>query len=383
MYLHSARICRAARGELCGRAAAFSACAEHLRDAIRPVARCWRPLSRCSRARMPASATMPAARREQSRAVAIHERVGGPNHPFVANALTDLANVYREEGLPAQALASARNVPLPSGRRTSGPDHRDVARTLADMASTLMQSGSDDAGAGGGHTCRRHLGAARHTRRTGLRHSPRALCRVAGTSGGRRQQRGTYFERAMAIRAKVFGTSNPEYAIARQVSRWRSRISETARPPSAMPSAPKPQGAPICERCSGRCRNASRSTMRQCAREALDLILSLTQSTPEAVDAAMDGLIRSRALVLDEMAARHRSQRTPSRAPIRFGSRSPPRSSASRTSWCAGRTSCRRLNTRHVSKTHGAKARWRSRRSRNGVLNSGRSAVGRNSASTT
>ena len=42
----------------------------------------------------------------------------------------------------------------------------------------------------------------------------------------------------------------------------------------------------------------------------LDLILSLTESTPEAVDFAMDGLIRSRALVLDEMAARKRSQGT-------------------------------------------------------------------------
>ena len=44
--------------------------------------------------------------------------------------------------------------------------------------------------------------------------------------------------------------------------------------------------------------------------KALDLILSLTRSSPEAADAAIDGLIRSRALVLDEMAARHRSQRT-------------------------------------------------------------------------
>jgi hypothetical protein len=41
---------------------------------------------------------------------------------------------------------------------------------------------------------------------------------------------------------------------------------------------------------------------------ALDLILSLTGSSPEAVDVAMDSVIRSRAVVLDEMAARQRSQ---------------------------------------------------------------------------
>ena len=74
------------------------------------------------------------AQREQSRAVAIYTRVGGPNHPFVAVGLTELARVYREEGLLADALPLLERA-LAIREKKLGPQHRDVARTLAELAS--------------------------------------------------------------------------------------------------------------------------------------------------------------------------------------------------------------------------------------------------------
>ena len=47
----------------------------------------------------------------------------------------------------------------------------------------------------------------------------------------------------------------------------------------------------------------------------LNLILSLSGSMPEAVPFALDGLIRSRALVLDEIAARRAAARWRTNAP--------------------------------------------------------------------
>ena len=129
------------RWERTRRAAAFPACPEQSskRDTDLGTSTS-RPPSRCSR-RADASLGDSAERRARTvSAEAIHTRVGGPNHPFVAVALTELAKVYREQGSPVQALRHYERA-LAIREKGLRPNHRDVARTLADMASTLMQVG--------------------------------------------------------------------------------------------------------------------------------------------------------------------------------------------------------------------------------------------------
>ena len=116
------------------------------------------------------------------------------------------------------------------------------------------------------------------------------------------------YERAMAIWANTFGTSSPAYADAQAgLALTLANLGDRA---SALANA-------VNAEATGRAhlRTMLRSLPERQALEyaavrprALDLILSLTGSSPEAVDVAMDSVIRSRAVVLDEMAARQRNQ---------------------------------------------------------------------------
>ncbi len=256
------------------------------------------------------------ARRELSRAVAIRERVGGPNHPYVANVLMELAAVYREQGSPTRALPlldralairerslgplistslgrlriwrrrwrrPARrhgrrrqpHVPLGIWERLDAPDAPDYATALALYAELQARRGDD--------------AAARN-----------------------------YYARAMAIRAKVFGTSNPVYADAE--AGFALALAKLGDHRSALSAA-------VSAETTGRdhLRTMLRSLPeRQSLNYAaarprgLDLILSVTLLTPEAADSALDGVIRSRALILDEMATRQISQTaTSSSDPLR------------------------------------------------------------------
>jgi CHAT domain-containing protein/tetratricopeptide (TPR) repeat protein len=247
------------------------------------------------------------ARREQSRAVTIHERVSGPNHPFVALALTDLANVYREEGLPAQALPLLERA-LAIRERALAVDHRDVARTLADMTATLVQVGQ---------TTRAQVAATRAIRiwqGVGTPDAPeyaKALALYAELQARRGDHAAAreYYERAMAIRAKAYGTANPAYADAQAgLALALANLGDRA---SALSHA-------VDAEATGRAhlRTMLRSLPERQSLDyaavrprALDLILSLTLPSPEAADLAMDSVTRSRAVVLDEMAARQPSQR--------------------------------------------------------------------------
>jgi CHAT domain-containing protein/tetratricopeptide (TPR) repeat protein len=245
------------------------------------------------------------ARREHSRVVSIRERIS-PNHPFVAIALTDMANMYREEGSPAQALPLLERA-LAIREVNLGPNHRDVARTLAEMAATLQQRGE---------TTQAQAAATRALgiwERLGTPNAPEyatALALYADLQARRGDDAAAvkYYERALAIRARVFGTSNPAYAdIQAGLALSLADLGDRA---SALTNA-------VSAEATGRdhLRAMLRSLPERQSLEyaavrprALDLIVSLTGPNPDATEMAMDGLIRSRALVLDEMAARRRSQ---------------------------------------------------------------------------
>lgn len=248
------------------------------------------------------------ARREQARAVTIHERVGGPNHPYVANALIDLATVYREQGLPAEALRFLERA-LVIRERNLGPSHRDVARTLADMASTLALIGQ---------TTRAQAASTRAVaiwERVNTPEAPdyaSALALYARLQSNRGDDAAArdYYERALAIRGGIFGQDHPLFAETQAaLAAVLARLGETRAAFSASASAEAAGRDHL--RLMLRSLSERVSLNYAAARpRGLDLMLSLLGPVPNGAEAALDGLIQGRALVLDEVAVRNRMAST-------------------------------------------------------------------------
>jgi CHAT domain-containing protein/tetratricopeptide (TPR) repeat protein len=242
-----------------------------------------------------------AASQAQSRAVAIFSQRGGPNHPFVAVSLTRLAMVYSEEGQPSRARPLLERA-VAIHQRNLGPEHRDLARTLADLASVLASLG---------RTTRAQQLATRAVRIWEGLDAPDApeFATVLALYGDLQARRGDFaaardfYARSLTIRGKVFGHDNPLYAEG-QVG--LAAALAHLRDPFALQTA-------IDAERKGRdhLRLMLRSLPERQALQyaaarprGLNVMLSLAAATPEAVAPAFDGLVRSRALVLDEVAAR-------------------------------------------------------------------------------
>ena len=250
------------------------------------------------------------ARREQTRAVTIHERVGGPNHPFVAVALTDLANVYREEGSPIQALRLFERA-LAIREKNLGPNHRDVARTLADMASTLMQI---DRSTRAQQLASRALQIWERLNAPDAPEYATALALYAEIQEFRGDHVAAkdHYERALQIRARVLGTSNPAYAQAQaglSLALANMQERDLALSTAATAEATGRDHLRLMLRSLPERQALNYAAARP---RGLNLILSLSDSMPDAIPVAVDGLIRSRALVLDEIAARQSAGRASS-----------------------------------------------------------------------
>jgi CHAT domain-containing protein/tetratricopeptide (TPR) repeat protein len=247
------------------------------------------------------------ARREQARAVTVHARVGGPNHPFVATALTELAVVYREQGSPTEAIPLLERA-LAIREKNLGPNHRDVARTLADMASTHMQMG---------RSARAQVLASRALGIWERLDAPDApdyatvlalYAEIQGNLGDSAAAKDLY-ERALRIRAKVFGTSHPLYADAESglgLALANLQESNAALSTAVHAEATGREHLGLMLRSLPERQALNYAAARP---RGLNVILSLSGSTPDAIPFALDGLIRSRALVLDEIAARQSAGR--------------------------------------------------------------------------
>lgn len=247
------------------------------------------------------------ARREQARAAAIWNRLLGPDHPYIAVALTELATVYREQGAPTESVPLLERALVIRERRL-GPQHREVARTLADLSSVLVQTGG---------TARARTLAARALDIWEQLDAPDvpdhatvlALSAELQANGGDWGAARTYYEQALAIRRKVFGPSHPLFADAE--AGLALALAGTGNSDVAFSAA---VNAETTGRKHLRLMLRSlpeRQSLNYAASRprGLDLMLSLIGSAPRAAEAAFDGLIRSRALVLDEVAARQTAGR--------------------------------------------------------------------------
>ena len=140
----------------------------------------------------------------------------------------------------------------------------------------------------------------------------------------------------MQIRARVFGTSHPAYAEAE--SGLALALANLQQTSAALEVAADAEAIGRDHlRLMLRSLPERQALNYAAARpRGLNLILSLSSSMPEAIPAAVNGLIRSRALVLDEIAVRHSAVAQRASVPTHSGSRSSPRSNALPTSMTRG-----------------------------------------------
>jgi CHAT domain-containing protein/tetratricopeptide (TPR) repeat protein len=201
------------------------------------------------------------------RSIAIKGKALGPEHPAVARALLQYGKVLQEMGRSAEAAAQFERA-LAIFEKAYGADHPETADALSALGKLRMATGAPD-------------------------------------------QAGPLLERALAIREKVLGPDHPSVADALNdlaVLRWRS-------------GAPPVEVLGLALRAEGIAREQFRRTagslseaeaLRYEAIRATGLDTALTALTAKSAPAdapasVLDQIVRSRALVLDEIARRHRS----------------------------------------------------------------------------
>jgi len=144
------------------------------------------------------------------RALAIREKVLGPEHPDTASGLNNLASLLRDQG----DLAGARSLyerALAIREKVLGPEHPDTALSLNNLASLLEDQGDL---AGARSLCERAL--AIREKVLGPEHPDTALSlnnlafllQVQGNLAGARP----LYERALAISEKALGPEHPDTA---------------------------------------------------------------------------------------------------------------------------------------------------------------------------
>lgn len=202
-------------------------------------------------------------------ALDLQQKALGPDHLEVARSLSRLAELHRADGDLGGALALGQRA-LDIRRRKLGPDHPDVAASLNDVAVAHVMAGD--------------VASAR-----------------------------TEYESAMKILTRTLGPSHPD--LAKNLERFAELL---------LAQGQEREAAGFAMRAETVGRENFRSTMGNLTeREALafarvrssglDIGLSVLDSLPDPASrrSVLDAVVHARALVLDEMAVRHRSLHTP------------------------------------------------------------------------
>jgi len=251
-----------------------------------------------------------AASRHHEKALAIREKAFGPEHLQVAFSLNNLALSLRATGDVTAALALLRRS-VAIKEKALGPDHPDVARGIENLGMSMMEMGDLD---GARPLVERALRAQEKILGPDHPEVARSLSDLgwlhflAGDAATGRP----LSERALAIREKTLGPDHIEVARSlndlalfhRQAGETREAMERTLRAERIGREHFLRTARTLAER---------EALGYQRTRESgLDLAISIEASDAGAgrdaswAGAVLDSLIRSRAMVLDEMAARRR-----------------------------------------------------------------------------
>ena len=249
-----------------------------------------------------------AARPLLERALTLREKALGPDHPDLAYTLNALGALLARNEAEAPTGRRLLERALHVCERALGPDHPVVAVSLAQLAATLDKTQPQEAV----RLYRRALAIIEKT--VGPEHPDVAeiLLAIAQVSDSRAAdpQTKASIERALSIDERTFGPDNLRVAQARAA--LASHLAKTGDAPGALAAA---LGAEVAARQHVRAtvqalgeRQAILYTALR--RSSLDLAVALSAEHGQLMAAGrrdvLDSIVRSRALVLDEMAGRRR-----------------------------------------------------------------------------
>lgn len=146
----------------------------------------------------------------QQRVLAIHEKVHGPKHLATARSLSNLAETHRTQDQHDKALLLQQRA-LAIHERVLGHEHPETTTSLSNLAVTFNDLGQHDKAL----PLQQRVLAIRE-KIFGPEHpaTARSLNNLAGTFSdlGEHDKALTYFQRALAIREKVLGPDHPDTA---------------------------------------------------------------------------------------------------------------------------------------------------------------------------
>jgi CHAT domain-containing protein/tetratricopeptide (TPR) repeat protein len=199
------------------------------------------------------------------RALAIREKTLGPEHPQVAQGLNNLASVLRDAGEYARARPLMERG-LAIREKVLGAEHPITSNSLTDLAILLHHTGEYE--------------------------RAKAL-----------------FERAVAIRERAFGATHP--VVGEALTVFAPLLAEMDQGPAAFAAALRAEAIGVEHfRLSARTLPERQGLTYATRRPSgLDVLLSLAAGgrlAPGSASALWNAVVGARALVLDEIAARHR-----------------------------------------------------------------------------
>jgi CHAT domain-containing protein/tetratricopeptide (TPR) repeat protein len=254
------------------------------------------------------------ARALYERALAIDEKAYGPDHPYVAGDLAAIGSALNAMG-DYRAAKPLFERALPILEKAMGPESYEVAEALDGLAAVLDHMGDPTKGQ---QLAQRSV--ALYEKLLGPEHPQVAheICRLADLQLENGDFRGAraLFGRALKIRETALGLDNPRTAAT--LSGLAQALAGSGEPGAALDAALRAEGIgrehlrltarTLAERES--LLYAAERTSGLDARTAgLGLALTLTVENPDiapqSIPRVWDAIVRSRALVLDEMAERH------------------------------------------------------------------------------
>ena len=248
------------------------------------------------------------ARRYFDRAIAVWRTRYGAEHPFVALAMASLAQTLMKHDRASEALALQRQV-LAIRQKAFGPNHVDTADTLGDLALVLLSLGRNSEAAGESER------AIRIWERNGVRDSPgfaaalklRAdILAATGNAAGARAR----YTSALSITERVFGPEHPTSADLRL--RLAALAMRTGEHDAAYRQALAAEEAGrdfllLAVRHLSEREALSYAEQRPSGLNlALSLVVMRGSAGATVTEAVFDAVVKSRALVFDEIASRHR-----------------------------------------------------------------------------
>jgi CHAT domain-containing protein/tetratricopeptide (TPR) repeat protein len=247
---------------------------------------------------------LPEARREFEKVSVIWAMSKGPQHPDVARVLSALGETLAEQGLDREAIPVYRRA-LAIQQKNLGPNHPFTAGTLSTLSASLARVGDLKQALA---VSEKALAIWEHAssvegidQATSLMQHGEILTRMGDLAGARRT-----YEQAVDVRRTSFGETHPQVAAADVALSAVEAALVATDDATARALTGERIGLAHLKLLLGSV--SERDALDYAATRPMGLHIALSLLPQSGnVNASLDALILERSVVLDEMAARHRS----------------------------------------------------------------------------